>query len=1046
MTARSNSRLLPKPGLSCPSVWMYRTILLFFVFSGATSLTLETAWVRGLRLILGNTSACVAAVLCAFMSGLALGAYWGGRLANRPRPLRIYGLLEGVSGAYCLMLPLAAQWAPLLYRSCYTRLEETPLLLNMTRFLLSAVLLAVPAIFMGATLPVLSRFAACDTHRAGRSIGHLYAVNSIGAASGAFLCGFVLLPWLGITWTMRLACGINLLICCLALLLDLRSRRDLTSLGGFTEQKPDGHDSRAGTKKHMPPVSLLLGMYGLSGAAALACEVAWTRVLTLVIGSSVYAFSLMLSVFILGLALGSATVSRWADRWRNRLAWFGGIQCATALTVLVGIRLFGEFPVIMVGLVKNWSDSFWRLQAAEFALLACAMLAPTLLMGAAFPVISRILADTERHVGAAAGRTYAANTLGAIVGSVATTFVVIPAVGSQYALIGCACAYAAVGLFCLGWCARSRVRRGIVVLGGVAALGAGVLVARQSWNSAIMSSGAYLYAASFARDHATAADIRTLMAQSRVLYHREDSCATVTVREDSTGERLLAVNGKSDASLRGDLPTQLLLAHGPLLLHPQPRDALVIGLASGITLGSASRYPLDRLDCVEISPAVVESSRFFEEGNYRVLDDPRVRLILGDGRNHLALTSRMYDVIISEPSNPWMAGVADLFTLEFFESCRRHLRPGGLACIWLQAYELEDPVFRTVVRTLSRALPHVAVVEAIPFGDYLLIGSAAPIRLSADQLASKLADRRIAGDLERIGIQSPLDFLCHVVSVSLPHAYAGAGPVHTDDNALLEFAAPRTLYRTDLVMQVVAGINPHRGLSSMDWYESSAPSGRSLAAEAQLCTEARGMAVDALLAWRRGNRESSRDLAQKAFTRSAKGSTILIPHAAGLLRHADQAMQRGDPGAAIQFAASACHLAPGWPEAFNRLGPMLVAAGKWRDAIVSYRRAADLAPSDLSAANNLAWLLVVSPDESVRDGAEALAISERLCATTHRQQPVFLRTLAAAYAELGRFDEAVLVANEALRLAANDPALAEQISKQLVLYRAGKPSRLSATH
>jgi spermidine synthase len=1027
---------------------MYRTILLFFVFSGATSLTLETAWVRGLRLILGNTSACVAAVLSAFMAGLALGGWLGGCLADRPRPLRTYGLLEGISGAYCLALPPILQFTPALYRAFHVHLEQAPWMLNVTRFLLCALLLAVPAVFMGATLPVLSRFAAYDTRLVGRPVGHLYAANSIGAAAGAFLCGFVLLPWFGVNWTMRLACAVNLAICCLTILLDRSSRQDLAFANHLDEHGPDRVDKWEFTKRDVPPTPLLLAMYGLSGAAALACEVAWTRVLTLIIGSSAYAFSLMLSVFILGLAVGSAAVSRWVDRWRNLLAWFGGIQYAIALTVLAGVILFGGFPIIMVGLVRQWSDSFWQLQAVEFVLLAGVILAPTLFMGAAFPVISRVLADTELHAGAAAGKAYAANTVGAIFGSVLTTFVMIPRIGSQYALVCCACAYAIIGLVCLGGHLRVRLYRAAAVMGGIAAWGAVALLAGRSWDPAIMSSGAYLYAAGFPRDRTSAADIRSVMMQAKVLYHREDAGATVTVREDSTGERLLAVNGKSDASLRGDLSTQLLLAHAPLLLHPEPREALVIGLASGITLGAASRYPLERIDCVEISPAVVEASSFFEEGNYQVLKDPRVRLIVGDGRNHLALTDRVYDVIISEPSNPWMAGVADLFTLEFFESCRQHLRPGGLACIWLQAYELDDPIFRTVVRTLTQALPHVVMVEAIPFGDYLLIGSSTPIRLSADALASKCADPRIAGDLERIGIRSPLDFLAHLISMNLPETYAGSGPAHTDDNALLEYAAPRTLYRTDLVMQVVSRINQYRSMSSTDWSASPTSAVPELMLRAKTCVEARRLAVDALLAWRHGSHEWSYDLARKASMLDPVGSSILIPHAEGLLRRAEQATQCGDWNSAVQLAGVACRLAPTWPEACSRLAPILVSAGKWREAVDTYRRAVELGPSDLSAANNLAWLLAVAPEDAVRNGGEALLISERLCRITKRQQPVFLRTLAAAHAELGHFDEAVMHADEALRLVAAAPegALPAQIKAQLALYRAGKLLHLSASH
>ncbi len=219
------------------------------------------------------------------------------------------------------------------------------------------------------------------------------------------------------------------------------------------------------------------------------------------------------------------------------------------------------------------------------------------------------------------------------------------------------------------------------------------------------------------------------MRAGTMVFHKEDICTSVTVRDYPTGARVLAVGGKADASTLEDVPTQLLLAHGPLLLHPNPHSALVIGLASGMTLGAAACHDLQRIDCAEISPAVAEASRFFDDFNGHVLSDPRVRIILADGRNHLALTSSEYDVIISEPSNPWIAGVADLFTREFFDVCREHLASGGLACVWLHAYQMQEPAFRGVVRSFSDAFHHVMVIEAVPWADYLLIGSAEPIRV-----------------------------------------------------------------------------------------------------------------------------------------------------------------------------------------------------------------------------------------------------------------------------------------------------------------------------
>jgi tetratricopeptide (TPR) repeat protein len=292
-----------------------------------------------------------------------------------------------------------------------------------------------------------------------------------------------------------------------------------------------------------------------------------------------------------------------------------------------------------------------------------------------------------------------------------------------------------------------------------------------------------------------------------------------------------------------------------------------------------------------------------------------------------------------------------------------------------------------------------------------------------------------------------MDFVSHIVSARMPETYAGPGPVHTDDNALLEYAAPRTLYRTDLVMQVVAGINQYRAITSADWAEPPAPAGVDLRIRATTCVEARRLAVDALLAWRRADHTISFELARKASTLDASGSAILIPHAAGLLRNAEQAMQRGDLASAERLADAACRLAPAWSQGRSRLGVMWVNAGRWREAIDAYRRAVELSPTDWSAANNLAWLLAVVPDSAVRNGKEAAAISERLCRMTDHKQPVFLRTFAAAHAELGHFEEATRQAKEAFRQAgvAQDGSLLEQIRVQISCYQTGKSFRLRAS-
>jgi spermidine synthase len=281
----------------------------------------------------------------------------------------------------------------------------------------------------------------------------------------------------------------------------------------------------------------------------------------------------------------------------------------------------------------------------------------------------------------------------------------------------------------------------------------------------------------------------------RLLYEEEGLTATVTVVA-SGGQLYLKVNGKTDASSRGDLRSQSLLAHLPTLLHPEPNDALLIGLGSGISLGALEQHPVQRIDCVEISPEVVRAASFFSDANGDALADPRVRMIIGDGRNHTAHTEAAFDVIISQPSNLWIAGMADLFTVEFFQACRTKLAADGIMCSWVQAYSMATEDFRTIVNTFAHVFPHVSLWESVPGGDYFLVGSQSPQPLSVERLSQRVRTRQLQADLERIGVGVIEQILSTYVAADADlRRFAAGARLNTDDNATLEFSAPYGLAR-----------------------------------------------------------------------------------------------------------------------------------------------------------------------------------------------------------------------------------------------------------
>ncbi|MGA1823397.1 MAG: fused MFS/spermidine synthase [bacterium] len=791
-------------------------ILFFFFLSGVVGLIYEILWTRLLRFVMGNTVFSITTVLCAFMGGLALGGYIGGKIIDRrDDPLRIYALLEGLIGIYSLFLPGIINATFLLYRLIYQNYHTSFYLFSLIRFLLCGSLLLFPATLMGALLPVLTKFFVRSSDRIGWDVGRLYAVNTFGAVVGSFSAGFLLLPTLGLKNTINLAVMINFIICFCVYFLHHTVRPLSAECAG----------EQSGIKKTIPPkgktkvasknmlLTLLIG-YCFSGFAALVYEISWTRILSLIVGSSVYAFSLMLTAFISGLALGSILFSRFIDRRKDLLLTLAVCEILIGLSALLVVPFFGRLPLFIVDIIITFSHSFWLLQAVEFTLLFLLMLLPTMLMGAAFPLATRIYTCAVTNVGSSVGTVYAANMLGSILGSFIGAFMLIPLLGIQKTILAAVLINIMVGSVFIIMCRTlSTGHKGIIVTAVIV----GVIIVTSlspGWDVSLISSGAYVNTMKLSKiTNNPRAILEQELQEKKVIYHKEGVSTTVTIKESAQGERYFLVNGKGDASSTKDLPTQELLAHIPLLLHSNAKSVLVIGLASGITLGSAGLYPLEQLDCIEISPESIAASHYFDHLNYNILEDPRVSVIIEDGRNHVALTNKTYDVIISEPSNPWIAGIADLFTQEFFHLCRKRLNPGGIACVWIHAYTLEDKIFRSIVRTFQSVFPYCSLWETALGIDFLLIGSEEKITTDYGTIVTLLEDEGIANDLKRINSKNAVDVLAHFIMDEKnikEYVNVDGVSIHTDDNALLEFAAPQTLYKPNIAEPLLRAVNTLR--------------------------------------------------------------------------------------------------------------------------------------------------------------------------------------------------------------------------------------------
>ena len=779
------------------------------MLSGATGLIYEVLWARMLGLVFGATTLAISAVLCAFMAGLALGSAIAGRVAGRlSRPVFAYGLIEIVIGLYALCVPSMFRIIDWAYAGIWQRWHPGFYTFALSRFALAALILIVPTALMGATLPVLA--AALEQSNSRISINKFYAGNLAGAIVGTIAAGFFLLPSWGVTATIWLAAATNLLIGSVALSLD----RHRHSPGRRVEiQERFASNPRAGP---IDGATFWLWCAFVSGFVTIGMQLVWSRLLAMIIGSSTYAFSIVLALFLAGLTLGAYAVSRkktqHVSSLRRTIFW---IEVATVGSLFVSMPIINATPelLIQVGFrlgINRWST----LLAMQIGAAAMVIVIPAILMGMVLPLVllrgQPVESDTENQkhelLSQAAvrfiGLSYALNTIGAIAGSLITAFVLIPGIGSRLTIF----ALASACLIVAGIAYEPRlegsdraVRRSFAA--GVAAI---VIIALFAvWPRLRLdrlSIGAY---DSFVRvlaksrggvpDKPTAGDHQLLMFE-------EGRTSTVSVRRD-WNITSLAINGRTNGSDSDDMPTQIMVGQLGVLAAPRLSNALVVGFATGVTVGSILQSPIESVVCVEIEPAAVAASHYFDHVNLHPLDDQRASVTIDDARTYLKVNPAAYDLIVSEPSHPWVPGVANLFTREFFALGRSRLRDSGVFVQWLQTYQLSTESLRSVLATFHDVFPHVLIfrVQGPAKGkDLILLGSDSA--LDFNRIKKPSVDQRSEREIGRAGLKSVGDlqskwFVCD--ENQLGPALLGAR-INSDDNMLVETRAPREAFRPTL--------------------------------------------------------------------------------------------------------------------------------------------------------------------------------------------------------------------------------------------------------
>ncbi len=754
------------------SKWQLYTL---FALSGFCALVYEVLWTKYLSLIFGTTMPAVSIVAATFMGGLALGSFLIGRLADREANLlRLYAFLEFGIAIFALLSRPGLNLVEGLYATIINLFPDLPLLTHALHFGIGAALLIPPTLCMGGTFPLMCRFFA--RKKSGGQIGRLYAMNTFGATLGAFGSGYVLIPSIGLSSTLYLAVICNILIAVVSLMMSKKmgQARHSDASASNREQQP------LEAKQHLFPLTFI----GLIGFCSLAYEILWTRVLLLFLGNTTYAFSLILTAFLIGIAAGGAVYARKVHKELNEKTVITQLTLLMGLSVAFTLPLYDRLPHIFLQIHALVDDRWWLLSLTSLLVTLAIIGLPALLSGSLLPATVALIDPGRLRTGEGVGLVVLFNTVGAVLGSLVAGFALVPLAGVQGSFRLLCLLNLLLGLALLIRYRPGMTRRRISL--ALCSIGIFALFYAPPWNQELMNSGVYIYAQKYLQ----MGGLEKILENERLIEVFEGRDATVALHESTDGQfRFFSVNGKTDGGNAIDMGTQLLVGHLPMLLHPNPKHSLVIGLGTGITLRGLSGYPVETIDCVEISPEVVEASHYFREENGNALNDPKIRLAIEDGRNLLQTRDTHYDVIISEPSNPWQAGNSNLFTAEFYRLARKRLNPQGLFCQWVGLYDITSDNLRTAANTFLSVFPHAMVFRA--GSDLILVGGEDPLTFDFTQVKERMQRPVVREALKLAQIHCPSDLLAryYLYNEEPLRQIARGAPLNTDDLPRLEFSA-----------------------------------------------------------------------------------------------------------------------------------------------------------------------------------------------------------------------------------------------------------------
>jgi spermidine synthase len=799
------------------------TTMAVLVFaSGCAALVFQVAWMRELRLVFGATTAAVAAVLAIFMAGLGIGsAVLGKRADLAANPLRMYGWLEiAIALSVAVTPPLIT-----LIGAVYIRLGGQESLgvvgASAVRLALAASIMAVPTLLMGGTLPAAVRAVtpASDAHR--RALGVLYGANTLGAVFGAAAATFFALEYLGTQATLWSGCGIGLAAGIIAV---VWSAQQVSGVGCRVSDEASVGVANDEIEAGLRPQLIYLTAAVL-GFTFFALELVWYRMLSPILGGTAFTFGLILCIALVGIGLGGVAYEFVFRRWRP--SWSAlAITCACEAIFTIIPFALGDRLAILAAEYRATAASFLGLVVGWTIVAGIVILPVALVSGLQFPLVVALLGQGRRDVSKHLGMTYAWNTLGAIAGSLAAGFGAMPlltAPGLWQAIAG---TLAVLSIAILLGAPRIDGKAVVVVAVLVIATFASMYAdgPTAGWRHSGIGAGRTV-------DTSAGRNVmRQWMNEQRHSLEWEADGIESSIAIQQMDGLSFVVNGKSDGNSLTDSATQVGIAVLGGVLHPGPKTALVIGLGTGETAGWLAEMPgIERVDVVELEPAIDEMARRCRELNFDVLNHPRVRRIYNDGRELVLTTQHKYDLVISEPSNPYRAGVATLYTTEFYRAVRERLNPGGQFMQWLQAYDVDHRTVNTVLATAREVFPHVEVWQTLP-NDLQLVCSPTALTYTASELRERIASPRIRQALaESWKVYDLEGFLAHFTGGAGwadEVAKQGGAPLNTDDRTILEYSFAKTVGRPspfsiEDVRKYLAALGVHRPWPSegdgVDW-------------------------------------------------------------------------------------------------------------------------------------------------------------------------------------------------------------------------------------